>query len=129
MVDKAGNVKIAGELQNMNGNRLSTFIEKEIEIHSYSYILEESNTINKWISSTDTFGAWVVFCDVKVNFNSTEEMALCDFRIPPMIIPYTNNSNGIPLEYSDDFKNIEFTSLGTDETNLNFKINFNYVFP
>ena len=112
-VDWSGNVKIAGQLQDMNGNSLSAFIEKEITIPSGTigggedYIWNPDTSIGQ----EGTFYCYYPF--------SKKEIEKCDLRIPPIIVPYTNDEYGNPLMYADkltqiDIKGMKCTWAGAD---------------
>lgn len=122
MVDKAGNVKIAGELQNMNGFSLFPFVEKEIIIPAYN-VNNDNGNYNQWNTATDTLNKFVY---LEIPFSS-ETLKYYDFRIPPIVMPYTNSETGKPLEFSESLNSLSFYSGGINaQNNYEIRIEFDY---
>lgn len=125
MVDWNGNLKIAGQLQDMNGTSILPFVEKEVTIHASDGTYKPNNYW--WPSPTDEIGGMVATTTMEILFSSLEEAQNCDFRIPPITIPYSNDNHGVPLPFEEQFKDIEFANIGYNDQENTFKIDLTWT--
>ncbi len=111
-VDENGNTKFSGTVTDGEGNVLGAnqFIAKTITIPAHSDA--SSGTNGHWEVVTDGSELCYFVCVTLCNIS---ELSECDLRIAPIIVPFTNDEYGKPLDYADSLANVKI-SRSADNT-------------
>lgn len=110
IVDWDGNTKISGNLQDMNGNKLSPYVEMTFTMKAST---DSNSNWNAWNDSE---------CVGYYDFGAISKLSMCDLRYTPIIIPVTNDEAGIPLANADAISKI--TVSRDISSTSNYKLKF-----